>query len=104
MVGFRMKAAFLALMAISASLAVAQHPMAVAADDPKCASASTKRVECGHSGTDQTECEEVHGCCWSPLTPDPTEAPWSVHADLIIFFLFTLHYNLCFEIPGAFTK
>ena len=31
MVGFRMKAAFLALMAISASLAAAQHPMAVAA-------------------------------------------------------------------------
>ena len=31
MVGFRMKAAFLALMAITASLAVAQHPMAVAA-------------------------------------------------------------------------
>merc|ERR1711963_489236 len=126
MVGFRMKVAFLALMAISASLAAAQHPMAVAAgnsttalltnpttpttstleptlsstvtipptqttvqtttqtttpitDDPKCASASTKRVECGHSGTDQTECEEVHGCCWSPLTPDPTEAPWRFH-------------------------
>jgi len=36
-------------------------------------------VECGHSGTDQTECEEVHGCCWSPLTPDPTEAPWCFH-------------------------
>jgi len=38
-------------------------------------SAVTDRRECGHSGTDQAGCE-AHGCCWSPLDPDPQELPW----------------------------
>lgn len=37
-----------------------------------------QRSDCGHMGTNQQQCE-AGGCCWGPVTPNPTNKPWCFH-------------------------
>ena len=46
----------------------------------KCDVADSDRWDCGHSGTQQQDCE-ADGCCWSPVDPNPTNLPWCFHGN-----------------------
>lgn len=45
---------------------------------PPTCDARADRLDCGHEGTQKPDCESA-GCCWSPVSPNPTNEPWCFH-------------------------
>jgi hypothetical protein len=50
-----------------------------ASSHASCNNGTSNRQDCGHSGTQQPECEAA-GCCWSPVQPNPGSVPWCFHS------------------------
>jgi len=40
-----------------------------------CDVSDSDKIDCGHMGTNQQECEAAN-CCWRPVDPNPNNLPW----------------------------
>ncbi|RKO86307.1 hypothetical protein BDK51DRAFT_43844 [Blyttiomyces helicus] len=59
----------------STATGIFRHNLNLIVPTTTCPASLSERKDCGFFGIDQPQCEAKR-CCWSPVSPNPKNAPW----------------------------